>query len=100
MLSRVDSIVDLSRNSVVSSTKGSVESVEAENQHLRDRIAALEGELAAARLGPFHASRIGRHFHRPHRAWAHEIAPWNFIVLDTHEQAVASGLRACKTCCS
>ncbi|MBI1722515.1 MAG: hypothetical protein HYR48_01240 [Gemmatimonadetes bacterium] len=26
------------------------------------------------------------------------MAPWNFVEYGSHEQAVAAGLRPCKTC--
>jgi chromosome segregation ATPase len=48
--------------------------------------------------GPFVASRIGDHFHRPSCKWAQQIAPSNFIEFSFHEEAVRAGYRPCKTC--
>ena len=78
----------------------SIDSLVAENQQLRNRIIVLESELTAAQLGPFHASRLRRHFHRPTCEWAQAIAIWNLVEYGSHEQAVAAGLRPCKTCCA
>ncbi len=48
--------------------------------------------------GPFVASAVGEHFHRPNCKWAREISSSNLIEITTHEDAVAYNYKPCKTC--
>jgi hypothetical protein len=51
--------------------------------------------------GPFVASVRRRHFHRPECIWAEQFVGGRACeVFGTHEEAVASGKKPCKTCCA
>jgi len=78
--------------------ESAVDSGITEVERLQQRIAILEQKLQGACVGPFWASNVGRHFHRPTCEWAQKISPWNFVQFAGHEEAVAAGFRPCKTC--
>jgi hypothetical protein len=79
---------------------GSEETLRMENQQLKARIAQLEADLHYWNAGPFHASKVRDHFHRPECKWAADYlsdSP-NLVEFSSHEEAVAAGYKPCKTC--
>ncbi len=48
--------------------------------------------------GPFVASEIRPHFHRPECKWVLEISTENLVRYSSHAEAVAAGKKPCKTC--
>jgi methylphosphotriester-DNA--protein-cysteine methyltransferase len=49
-------------------------------------------------FGPFVASKIRQHFHRPECKWASYLNPNNMLEFSSHAEAVAAGKKPCKTC--
>ena len=68
-----------------------IERLEAENKRLR-RLLAQEHN------GPFLASKIRSHFHRPNCEWAQCISSNNMVEYSSHAEAVEAGKKPCKTC--
>ena len=68
----------------------------AENRVLKERLEEEQGEDALYNL-IFVGSISISHFHRLDCKWAEEI-PFDNRVLLTHEEAVRSGYKPCKTC--
>ena len=48
--------------------------------------------------GPFVASKLRPHFHRPDCEWATCISARNLIEFSSHAEAVDAGKKPCKTC--
>lgn len=49
-------------------------------------------------FGPFVASKIRQHFHRPDCKWASYLNPDNMLEFSSHAEAVQAGKKPCKTC--
>lgn len=49
-------------------------------------------------FGPFVASKMRPHFHRPGCKWASYLNPNNTLEFSSHTEAVAAGKKPCKTC--
>lgn len=49
-------------------------------------------------FGPFVASKIRPHFHRPDCKWASYLKPNNMLEFASHAEAVQAGKKPCKTC--
>src|SRR6266567_548352 len=49
-------------------------------------------------FGPFVASKFRPHFHRPECKWITYVNEHNLLEFSSHEEAVAAGLKPCKTC--
>lgn len=54
--------------------------------------------LGESEFGPFVASKIRRHFHRPECKWAAYLKPHKMLEFSSHAEAVAAGKKPCKTC--
>jgi hypothetical protein len=48
--------------------------------------------------GPFVASKLRPHFHRPDCEWALCISAHNVMEFASHSEAVQAGKKPCKTC--
>lgn len=53
---------------------------------------------AEDQYGPFVASKLRPHFHRPECEWALYINARNKLEFASHSEAVDAGKRPCKTC--
>jgi len=49
-------------------------------------------------FGPFVASKLRPHFHRPECKWITYVNAHNLLEFSSNEEAVAAGLKPCKTC--
>lgn len=53
---------------------------------------------AEDQYGPFVASKLRQHFHRPDCEWASYINGKNRLEFASHSEAVEAGKKPCKTC--
>ncbi len=61
-----------------------------------ERLGPIGG--AEEQYGPFVASKLRPHFHRPDCEWALCISARNRVEFASHSEAVDAGKRPCKTC--
>lgn len=80
-----------------------IEELAAERDSLLDRLAQYESHssnpVGHAARGPYVASSVRPHFHRPECIYAQPFLNTRRCeIFETHEEAVAAGKKPCKTC--
>jgi methylphosphotriester-DNA--protein-cysteine methyltransferase len=69
-----------------------------EIEKLEAEIKRLRRLIAQGHDGPFIASKLRPHFHRPHCEWVLCMSRNNIVEYSSHGEAVEAGLKPCKTC--